>query len=288
MQISSEEFSSQPASTDELISFIARSAKEHFDRTRRCINGSVLAVLIKEQYPTLDYAKLGLSKLGDAVRLGEARQLIRRNMEVKHLEICPVDAEGATPPRLTNPELLYVRPELWRASVLTSAGTSRGFNRKSGELVPLVSEGPPNPDVVQISIVSETQQLEWLKEFLASKGLSANDSEGHSLPNLLHGGIRDFGPAIVTDWRGFRSRRAVDHIRFWAAKHKIPESMVLTPASREAKKERVHEQTVSQTQSSDENAVKGAILAALGELPLSDLEEIWLPMRAVLRHFKPN
>jgi len=283
MQSLPENYSRQPASTDELIGFIARSAKEHFQRTGRCINGSVLAVLIREEYPNLNYAMLGLSKLGDAVRLGEARLLIRRNTTVKHLEICPVEAEGATPPRLTGPELLYVRPDIWRAAVLASSDSQRGFNRETGELAPLESEGPPNPAVVPLAVISEQQQLGWLSEFLTFKGLSANGADGHSLGNLLHGGIRDFGPAIITEWRGFRSRRAVDHIRFWAAKHKIPESVVLTPASREARKERVQEQPTT-----GDGAAKDAILAALSELPLSELEKIWLPVRSVLRHFAPK
>jgi hypothetical protein len=63
----------QAASADELVEFIASSAKEHHHRAGRGIDGTVLAVLIREEYPALDNAKLGLSKLGDgkpAVRWG--------------------------------------------------------------------------------------------------------------------------------------------------------------------------------------------------------------------------
>jgi hypothetical protein len=80
----------QPASADELVEFIASLAKEHHHRTGRGINGTVPAVLIREEYPALDYAKLGLSKLGDAVRLGEAKQRFQRKRTVQHLEVCPV------------------------------------------------------------------------------------------------------------------------------------------------------------------------------------------------------
>ena len=85
---------SEPKSVDELVDFIAYATKTHFERTGRGVDGSVLAYLVKEKFPGLNYVKLGLSKLGDAVRLGEERKLVLRNMNVRHLEVRPAQTSS--------------------------------------------------------------------------------------------------------------------------------------------------------------------------------------------------
>jgi hypothetical protein len=276
----------KPASAEALVEFIAKSARTHYTRTGRGIDGSALAILLRAQYPGLDYVKLGLSKLGDAVRLGEVKGLIKRNPTVKHLEVCPVESEQEKPSQATlqqrrvAPELLYIKPDLWRAAVL-SPSERTVMNRETGALA---SESGPARAATDVDIVpvTEEDQISWLKEFLTSKQIAGIESI-EFLRSLLYGRIADFGAPTVRDWKFFRSRKAVEHIRRWADKNKIPESLVLMPANYVARRDKSKLEGSRDTQ--DEAARRAGALAVIAEMPLEEIEKLAVPLRYVLRHF---
>ncbi len=152
----------EPKSVDELVEFIAQATKAHFERTGRGVDGSVLAYLVKDKYPGLSYVKLGLSKLGDAVRLGEQRKLISRNPDAKHLEVRPAQTTPFPSASAQSSRDLFVAPELWRAAVLSRPDSHSFMHRTTGE----VAQGAPgdlerkraDDSFVEIDTISERAQ----------------------------------------------------------------------------------------------------------------------------------
>ena len=60
-----------PVSIDELVKFIDQSVRDLYGKSKCRMDGSLLAYMIRSEYPDLDYTKLGLARLGDAVRIAE-------------------------------------------------------------------------------------------------------------------------------------------------------------------------------------------------------------------------
>ncbi len=271
----------QPANPEELIGFIARVVQEQHQRTGRGLDGSVLAHLIRREYPGLDYISLGMAKMGDAVRLAVSRNVIQQKKGVRHLEVTPIDTEPPAPAR----DLQFVRPDLWKAMVLSPHGSHYFFNQKSAELVQAgqsdVGRYRSDTNFVEVDPVTEGVQGQWLKDYLRSKGKVIDEDE-ETIRGLLRSGIRDFGSAIAQDWRTVRSRKAVDHVRQWASRHAIPDVAVLVPPNREPRKTRAPEQPAG------EDRIRQAILASIGEMPLDELQGLAIPMRYILRHFSPK
>jgi hypothetical protein len=137
----------EPKSVDELVEFITRCVRENYEKTGRGLDGSLLAYLVQREYPALDYIKLGLTKLGDAVRIAVGREQLTRNPSVRHLEVLPAQLETAPPAAsndTTNRGLLFVRPDLWRALVLWAPNSRAFFNRTTGELSEIDSMMSPD------------------------------------------------------------------------------------------------------------------------------------------------
>src|SRR5260370_31030625 len=93
----------QPVSSAELVGTMGGIVREQYQLTGRPLDGAFLAYLIRAEFPAIDYPKLGMSRLSDAVRVAEAEQIVRRNPLVKHLEVTPV---------LPEPSLLSREPQV--------------------------------------------------------------------------------------------------------------------------------------------------------------------------------
>lgn len=280
----------QPASVDELVDFIARTVRDHYERTKRGVAGSVLAYLLRQEYPGLDFVKLGITRLGDAVNLAVARELVQKNLSVTHLEVLPYNPDAEHPPqdpnRSARASLKFVKPELWRAAVLAPHGTHAFFHRRTGEIKSIESQedlaaAKHDPELAEIESISEATQQQWLRTFLQSRGkVIAEDDD--TLSSLLRGDIRQFGSAILQDWKFLRSRNVVEHIRQWARRNTLPETMVLVPPSPYLRK------ATSEPQRASDDRVRQALLAALAEMPLEELERLIPFARYLLRHFIPK
>jgi hypothetical protein len=283
----------EPKSVDELVEFIAQATKDHFERTGRGVDGSVLAYLVKDKYPGLSYVKLGLSKLGDAVRLGEQRKLISRNPDAKHLEVRPAQTTPF-PVASTSSQSsrdLFVAPELWRAAVLSRPDAHSFIHRSTGE----VAQAAPgdlerkraDDSYVEIDTISERAQLQWLQEFLKTKGWpeQIEHDEGHL--RILLRSRTGFDPPTARDWKYFRARKAVEHIKQWAVRSRIPESFVLEPPK--SKDQSTASRRPSQQHAAGaEEALRTATLAAISEMTLEELGKLRVPLELVYRHFAPK
>jgi hypothetical protein len=278
---------------DDLVAFIGKRAKEHFERTGRGIEGSPLAYLVRHEFPELDYTKLGLGKLGDAVRVAEGRGLVKRNLAVRHLELSPVQKDDGPVPRVTpEPSALgmsFVTPELWHPFVILKPLAISFYYPSTREVVQVdpsdgsrLRELRDKDSAVEVEPVEPETQATWLKEFLSVRGHTTAASN-EELQTLIRGGINSLGSSLAQDWRYLRSRKVVEHVRQWAKRNGIEESLVLVPANPESKRKRI-----ASTVSRDGNgaAMRRAIIAAIEEMPETELEKLAIPLRYVVRYFK--
>lgn len=279
----------EPKSVDELVEFIAQATKTHFERTGRGIDGSVLAYLLKEKFPGLSYVKLGLSKLGDAVRLGEERKLISRNPNVRHLEVRPaITASFPAMSAFAEPSReLFVKPELWRAAVFSRSASPSFVNRETGEVAQAAATevaGKRSDDsLAEVETISESTQLLWLEEFLRSKAWPSCD-QAHLRELLVNRNA--FDPPTARDWKYFRARKAIEHIKQWAARAGIPEAKVLAPPK---SKDQVNTVRPSRQHAGrEDDALRSATLAAIAEMSLEDLGKLAVPLELIYRHFAPK
>jgi hypothetical protein len=124
-------------------------------------------------------------------------------------------------------------------------------------------------------------QLRWLQEFLRLRSFP-NDQREETLRALLHGGLQLQDAALALEWKKHRARMLVDHIKQWARQNSIPLEAVVTPASaREDRKQ----PSIQVHKPSDGDAIRRAIIAAVADMTLQELEAIAIPLRHVLRHF---
>jgi hypothetical protein len=131
---------------------------------------------------------------------------------------------------------------------------------------------------VVVDRIDQSVQIEWLREFLQSRGKLENDDEEY-LRSLMRGGMHEFGSSLAQDWKYLRSRKVVDHVKHWAKRNKIAEEQVLVPPSKDAKRKRVRDDATAV------GSIRRAVLAAVEEMPLSELENLSIPLRYVFRHF---
>jgi hypothetical protein len=279
----------EPKSVDELVEFIAQATKTHFERTGRGIDGSVLAYLVKDKYPGLNYVRLGISKLGDVVRIGEERKLISRNRLVQHLEVRPAQ-NAPSPTAPASPEIssrdLFVEPELWRAAVLSSPDSHSFMHRTTGKITQAapaeLERNRADASLVEVETIGERTQLQWLKDFLKSRPGLDDESEQH-LRTLLRG-RNGFDPPTARDWKYFRARKAVEHVKQWATRNILPEALVLLPPKSRPRAD-ASRQVAPHV---DEAALRKATLAALADLTLEELGKLRVPLELVYRHFAPK
>jgi len=289
------------ATVEQLVDFLAKSVRDTFERTRRGVQGSLLAHLLRNEFPDLDYTALGLTKLGDLVRIAEQRGLVIRNKDVAHLELSPAaPAANANPmSRYRGPvdgDLLFVLPEIWRAVVLVGAQSRSFFNLTTSSITEIPTDSPKlsaaasDPTMVEIERVSQEDQMQWLKEFLISRDKADQAADEERLRRLLKGEIYSLGSALAQDWKSLRSRKVVEHVRRWATTHSVDPAIVLVPPRRAAHRAgptsvEVPAPVTSAPSQATEAAVRRAVVAIVHDMTLAELETLSLPLRHVLRHF---
>jgi len=168
------------------------------------------------------------------------------------------------------------------------------FDRETGDIVgEHVRNSVPAADsssrFVPISRVESVAQQAWMTEFVASHG-ELNPAEApiqadywwSKFPTWL----RDRTESLEFEWRRFRTQKVLDHIKSWADANAIPvASLLATPRPRSASLLSPRTESVAVTSTASGDRVRQAIISAITEMPLDELEQLSIPLRYVLRHF---
>lgn len=276
----------EPSSLDELLQSISDHTRDYHSRTGKPLPGSLLAHLIRQDFPGLNFTRFQLTKLGDAIRIAVDRGLVQRNAAVSHLEVSPVEAPKTTAleaaPKVFARANSVVRPELWRELVVSSAPRAAFFDPQTQKVrhpQDVAEEAAFRKAFVLIDRVPIQSQTSWLRDFLLARGVSFQDRTD-ALAEMVLGKIDDLGSAVARDWRVLRTGKIVEIVREWAKKNGISEDAVLVP-----KVPNRHRRAVNTSQGSELERVRHALCEAIQEMPLAKLEEISLPLKYVLRHF---
>lgn len=278
-----------PSTPDELAAFISEFVTDNFRRTGRNTDGAFLAGTIKRKFPELTYEKLGVSRFADVIAIAEQKGLISRNRNVQHLEVTPVFHQAISD-RETNRYLSQrVKPNLWKAFVSSSSTFSCLLNRKNGKFVRVrrsdFQEGESvqmsDKDMVEIVPIPTSTQRSWATEFLAVQAQSVphldlpdGDDWWESFQEWLN--AQPF--VLKRNWAKERTEKVASHIRDWAKKNNIGLEFIFEIPTKT---------TYGKEQSNnEEDQTRRAIIATLSDMPLEHLEQIEVPIRYMLRHFK--
>jgi len=277
--------SNSPASIDDLVKFIAQSVSDLYVKNGQRMDGSLLAYTIRSQFPEMDYTQLGLTRLGDAVRIAENLKLVVRNRDVKHLELSPPDAVTKTESNAeSSDERRYVRNDIWRAFVFRSRLTpfldreSLRLTDVSGEDSKTISTFQRDKKYIEITRISDDEQISWAKLFGSSSSDSGEFSEDEA-KELIFAKSNKYGTSFIRSWKTFLTSKVTDHIQTWAAKNDVATDEILVPTKSRSELDRLG------APPSDDAAIRQAIISAIKEMPLSDLDDIPIPIKYIRRHF---
>ncbi len=290
-------------SVDALLSFIAEYTVDHFKNTGRRTDGAVLAEAIRSKFPGLSYEQLGLGRLSDAVHLAEQRALVLRHRDVKHLELSPGPNSGLAPgsqvPTHTVAPLPHVKPDVWRAFVFVSSGNHLFLDRETGQVVSV-----PDSDVsgrmslegdsryARVTPIPTSTQQGWMDEFTRQcRALNVSDAPIREQQWWVKfpAWLRRVDRCLERDWNRFRTGKVLEHLRQWTSENDVRLGRLLSPPEavpRSLPQRQIGTRGVGEI--SESEARRAAILAAVREMPLEQLEEIAIPVRYIVRHFKPR
>jgi hypothetical protein len=296
--------SSAPGSVNELIHFIGEAVKDRYTRTGQTMNGAALATLIRKKYPAFSYEQLGLMRLGDAIAQAQRDGIVTRRTGIKHLEVSPGPAllPEAVEQRPTYSGRRYVRPDLWKAMLLFRPDQGHFLDRTTGRIVTLqVPVDDPdwsrtreeNPSYVPIRPISVEVQKEWMRHYVETAKL-----DGVAAPiddewwwRAFPAWLQAQQPDQLRSWLAFRASQVIDYIQKWTEENNLPSEAVFCQPTRAedpcppglASAAR-HAPTGPPA---SDAALRNALLAVVSELPTHELLDLRVPLRSILRHFRP-
>lgn len=280
-----------PANIDDLVKFISSAVRSHFEKSGRPMDGSQLAYLIRTEFPSLEYEKLGLTRLGDAVRIAECQHLVQRNRDAKHLELSPPDATQTVTEQDPSSERnrLYVRSDIWRAFV-HHAKSQKFLHRDSNEVEIARNDGvkrstvtKPAEGLVEIQPIPESTKIDWAKDFLSTTLAKASVSEAEA-KSLASGQTSEVDSTTRRSWKLALASHVVDYIQAWATDNDVPTDKFLLPVKSRVELKKIEP---GSAESEELRSLRQAIVASINEMPMADLENLTLPIKYIRRHFRP-
>jgi hypothetical protein len=296
--------SSPSPSLDDLIAFVGAEVTRQYQRSGQRVNGAALAEAIRARFPDLSYAAVGVERLADVVRAAEERGLLVRHRDVRHLEVSPAGAGLAapsTPPHEgpTGRGDGSVPPDIWQALLFFHPGQTRFFDRETGNVVgvPESESGvyAGNPRYAELRTIPADIQKGWMRQFVAEHpaaavAAGAIDSDRWYSEFWEH--LRAARPDLATAWSSCRARQVIQYVKRWAAENRVPLTYVLSPrppaATRRAAGGIPAASHPTVQQGRDDEALRAAVLDALSDMSLDELLTLSLPLRHLVRHFRPR
>ncbi len=272
---------------EELIQFIHQAVVDKFSSDRCPLNGAALAELVRGKFPENIIELAGYEKLSHAVRDASERGLIHRNLNVKHLEVLPVgekfDAQYSVGPSLHQ----YVRADAWRAFGMQFANRIIYFDPNT-QSFDIHTSRSDRADLIEVKPLINADFLEWINDFSAASDIVV-PNEILKSPSCL----KDFSEWIISQsallslkWKKFRTAKVVDSIVRWGILAGVETNAFFTPIQPRNASSSVSECRSEPNIQCDD--VRRAIMACIADMSLDELESLLIPLRYVLRHFRPR
>lgn len=271
---------------EELIQFIHQAVEKKFAADHCPLNGAALAELVRAKFTDGVVQQAGYEKLSHAVRDASERGLIHRNPNVKHLEVLPAGKSFEQPHSVGPAPHQYVRADAWRAFAMQFTDQVVYFDprNQSFEVHPSL---PDRADIIEVKPPTNDDFLGWIKDF-AEASIATVPSE--VLTSLTC--LKDFshwvasqGAPLSLKWKKFRTAKVIDAIVQWGILAGIETNAFLTPIQPPKIRSVSGPRSEPNRQGDD---VREAIMACIDDMSQDELESLSIPLRHVLRHFRPR
>jgi hypothetical protein len=292
-----------PNSVNELVQFIVAFVGDRADQTQRPVQGTAIAQAIRTRYPGMSYHQLGVERLADVIRIGEREGLLQRRRDVSHLEVVPGVGSAPNVPVLSSPEpeLRYVRPDVWKSIIFFQSRSTHFFDRVTARVVECdltdadrLKQFEDGTRYVKLEMIPASAQREWMKEYL--KTASVADAESAPIESSrwwldFPKWLQDRNPELEAGWRVYRIQSIISYVRSWAQQNNVPVTAVLSDRpsysdySRKVPGASTRPCPASNKIESSDQRIKDALVKAISELSLEELANLSLPVRCILRHF---
>ena len=289
---------------DELIEFITAEVVRRWQQSAQGVIGPILADAIRARYPGLSYSALGVERLADVIRITEERGHLIRNRGVKHLEVFPKGVDPLTSvscsplQRASRTERL-VPPQIWQALLFFHPGEARFFDRANGNVVRVIEAlAEPyagNPRYVPLQTIPADIQKAWMREFVAIHSgavVVADAIESDLWYTAFWNRLRAADTDLALAWTSARARHVIEYVKQWAGQHGVTVNEVFSPRPLAARGPatgdvaEVCRPTVQQGR--EDESLRAAVLGTLSDMSLDELLTLSLPLRHLVRHFKPR
>lgn len=271
---------------EELIQFIHEAVENKFSADQCPLNGAALAELLRARFTDDVVKQAGYEKLSHAVRDASDRGLIHRNPNVKHLEVLPAGKNFNRPDSVGTSTHQYVRADAWRAFALQFADRIVYFDPKTQSF-----EIHPSrlgcADLIEVKPPTNDDFLDWINDFS-----EASDAVVPSEILTSSTCLKDFsrwiasqGAPLLLKWKKFRTAKVIDAIVQWGILAGVETNAFLNPIQPR------NTRSVSGLRSEPSKQVDdvmGAIMACIADMSQDELESLSIPLRHVLRHFRPR
>jgi len=274
-----------PPIPDDILQAIADFVQANYRQGRKT-DGAYLAQYMRERLEKISV------RLGDAVAVAEAKGLVVKVRNVKHLEVVPPPELGQKQEEGDRERMPSVRAEIWRALVFVHQRTRLFVNKTNGRLLTEEENASPSvgdqPEWALIEPISSDTQKKWMHVFVSEHlRFSAEDAPTDDAKWWLAfpAWLREKDPEAEYNWRRFRTQKAVEYLREWARRKDIPSGFVFEPTLAFQVKAGADMPGVK-LPPDNADSLRKAILAAVSEMPLEELERLSIPFRYIAHHFK--
>jgi hypothetical protein len=274
-------------SKDEYKSAIVRIVEQLYTETKKPITGAVLAERLRTSLQ-VSYTDVGYVKLSEPIHELVESQQLTRNRLVKHLEVAPPSFEFDLPKTQGCPSVTkgtYVREDAWPVFAMLHDRSIAVFDKQLMKFRLLADDAILRNSQIRVATPSNADHRNWIDQFAQAEGLSL-------LPDLTHTNevLREFSvwmqsqdTSLQHKWKDFRAAKVSDVIREWAARNGFDANDFLYPII-----SRYSARTTATPTIKPETDIRSAVLRSVADLSLDELDNIVLPLRVVLKHFKPR
>lgn len=274
-------------SKDDYKSAIVRIVEQLYTETNKPITGAVLAERLRTSLQA-SYTDVGYVKLSEPIHELVESQQLTRNRRVKHLEVAPPSFEFDLPKTQGCPSVTkgtYVREDAWPVFAMLHDRSIAVFDKQLTKFRLLADDATLRDSQIRVATPSNADHRNWIDQFAQAEGLSL-------LPDLTKTNevLREFSvwmqskdTSLQHKWKDFRAAKVADVIREWAASNGVDANDFLSPVI-----SRYSARTTANPTIKPETDIRSAVLRCVADLSLDELDNIMLPLRVVLKHFKPR
>ena len=271
-------------SKDSLKSAIVQIVSDLFHASNVPVTGALLAERLRragEDYKDAGYLKLA-EPINELVQCGQ----LSRNRRVKHLEVAPPTYEFDVAAPNTKPSFeSYVREDAWPVFALLNSNSIAVYDQEETKFRVLGRDAVIRETQIQVNTPSNDEHRNWIQQFSTEKELSIELKISESATVLKDFSIwmQSQASPLQYEWKGFRASKVAEAIRNWCRENGVDASVFLSRvipgyAAR----------TTSASSEQSEETVRQAVLKCVSDLTMDDIEDIRLPLRVILKHFKPR